>query len=51
MAKDNKITLPFSQGGLNRVFSESRSLLQFGPDKVLFASVLLAALIFLLHIL
>lgn len=49
MAKD-RITLPMSQGGLQRFFSEYKSKLQFSPDKVLLVGALIAIAVFLLHL-
>ncbi len=48
---NNRVSLPMSQGGLQRFFSDYKSKFQFGPDKVIFAAAVLAIIILLFHIL
>lgn len=49
MAKDNKIDMPTSGGGLMRYSGESRSKLQFKPEHVLILIVVVIVIQLVLH--
>ncbi len=50
MAKDNKIRMPSSMGGLVRYFDEYKSRIQFKPGHIIILILVVIALEILLHI-
>ncbi len=49
MAKDNKLRMPSSGGGLIRYYDEYKSRLQINPWYVITAIIVIAILILVLH--
>lgn len=49
MARDNRIHIPSSQGGLVRYFEDYKSKLEIEPYVVIFACGFIAILVILLH--
>ena len=49
MAKDNKIRMPSGQGGITRYFDESISKVEFSSGSVIVLSIIIMAIIILLH--
>ncbi|MFH1637338.1 MAG: preprotein translocase subunit Sec61beta [Candidatus Woesearchaeota archaeon] len=49
MAKDNKIRMPQSGGGLIRYYDEYKSKLQINPWYVVVAIVVVVVFLFILH--
>ena len=50
MAKDNKIQMPMSGGGLVRYFDDERSNFEIKPATVLVLGVVIILLLILLHL-
>ena len=50
MAKDNKIRMPSGQGGLTRYFDEYKSKIEFSPGSVIVLSIVIMAIIIILHL-
>ena len=50
MAKDNKVNMPTSGGGLMRYSDESKSKLQFKPEHVIILIVIVIVIQLLLHV-
>ena len=49
MARDNKISLPSGGAGLTRYFDEYKSKFQFSPGHVILISLLVMAIVIVLH--
>jgi len=49
MAQDNKIRMPSGQGGLTRYFDDSKSKIEISPMAVVALSIIIMAIIVLLH--
>ena len=50
MARDNKINLPSSGGGLIRYFDEYRSKIEFKPGHIIVMCILVIMIMIILHI-
>ena len=49
MARDDKIQMPSSMGGIVRYFDEYRSKIEFQPGHVILLSIVVIAIEILLH--
>jgi preprotein translocase subunit Sec61beta len=49
MARDNKVSMPSSMGGLTRYFDEYQSKISIKPGHVIFLIIAVMAIVLLLH--